>query len=252
MENLNNIISKNLIRFRTSAGLTQLELAHKLNYSDKSISKWERGEGLPDLAVLVALSKIYNISLNDFLTEEKSVKPASLKVEKKSRLLVCLLSVGLVVLVASICFAVLFIIEQAKPFAWLSYLFAIPVGSIVLLVFSELWGNRYLNALFAAMIVWGIILSVCLTVPINDIWIICVIGIVLTILIIFWYLLRFVSFQKKSALTFLNVIFKKCKNENKNEHLLNKENSKKINENITKLSKEKLVFNSIKNESDNT
>lgn len=228
MENVNLIIAKNLIKYRTMAGLTQLELAQKINYSDKSISKWERGEGLPDVLVLIELSKIYNITLNDFLIEERNVKPATKQAEKKSKLLVSILSVGLVVLVASICFVTLFMIPSTKNYAWYSYLFGLPVSAIVLLVFSEVWGNRYLNTLFSSVIVWGIILSICVTVNIDDIWIICIIGIVLTVLIIFWYLLRHVTIQKNAAIKLFKNIFKKGKEKslhtkNNNEEKNNKQ-----------------------------
>ena len=142
MENLNEIVANNLIKFRIQAGFTQLELAEKINYSDKSVSKWERGDGLPDLPVLVALSKIYNVSVNDFLTNTQTVKVTNKTCEKKSKLIVAFLSTGLVILLASICFVVLFLIGATKNYAWYSYLFAIPVCFIVLLVFSEIWGNR--------------------------------------------------------------------------------------------------------------
>lgn len=244
MENLNLIVSKNLIKFRMAAGLTQLELAQKINYSDKSISKWERGEGLPDLSVLVLLSKIYKITVNDFLIEEHKTSTLPKKEEKKSRLLISFLSVGLVVLVASIVFAVLFIIPKTKNFAWLSYLYSLPVSAIVLLVFSEIWGNRYLNTLFASIIVWGIILSICITVKINDIWIICIIGIVLTILIIFWYLLRHIHFKKQKALKFINNIFNKKKVVKKDK--LKKENEENLNLKNSKT----LVYNSLNDESE--
>lgn len=54
MDELKLIFASNLIRLRTAAGMTQAELGEQLNYSDKSISKWERGEAIPDAAVLQA------------------------------------------------------------------------------------------------------------------------------------------------------------------------------------------------------
>ncbi len=57
-ERLKKNIAKNLSSLRKSAGLTQAELGEKLTYSDKSISKWERGDGLPDLLVLDKLAEL--------------------------------------------------------------------------------------------------------------------------------------------------------------------------------------------------
>ena len=58
MEELKDIIAHNLVAYRKAAGLTQAEIADKLNYSDKAVSKWERGEGMPDVAVLKTLADI--------------------------------------------------------------------------------------------------------------------------------------------------------------------------------------------------
>ena len=69
MQELKNIIAKNIQECRNACGLTQLELAEKLNYSDKAVSKWERGESLPDISVLKKMSEIFGVSL-DYLTEE--------------------------------------------------------------------------------------------------------------------------------------------------------------------------------------
>ena len=73
MENENKqqeLLAKNLVYYRKASGLTQLELAEKFNYSDKSISKWERGEGFPDVFVLKSLADFYGITVDDFYLEE--------------------------------------------------------------------------------------------------------------------------------------------------------------------------------------
>ena len=80
MENLKETIASNIVRYRNSAGLTQIELADKLNYSDKSISKWERAQGLPDIGVLKEMADLFGIKVDDFLTfhedNEKVVVPS--------------------------------------------------------------------------------------------------------------------------------------------------------------------------------
>ena len=69
MEDLKDVIAKNLVELRTKARLTQLELAEKINYTDKAVSKWERGEALPDLRVLIKLADIYNITIDEIVRE---------------------------------------------------------------------------------------------------------------------------------------------------------------------------------------
>ena len=60
------IIGKNIQELRIRAKLTQYELASKLNYSDKAISKWERGESAPDPDVMLQLSKLFNVQIDYF------------------------------------------------------------------------------------------------------------------------------------------------------------------------------------------
>ena len=69
MDELKLIFASNLIRLRTAAGMTQAELGEQLNYSDKSISKWERGEAIPDAAVLKRMSEIFGVTVDYLLNE---------------------------------------------------------------------------------------------------------------------------------------------------------------------------------------
>ena len=82
MDTLETIVASNLAEFRRNAGLTQAELAEKINYSDKSISKWERGEALPDLKVLAQLAELYGVTINDFVTKDAGKQKAEPEVPK--------------------------------------------------------------------------------------------------------------------------------------------------------------------------
>ena len=73
-EKLRRNIANNLIHYRKESNLTQLELAEKLQYSDKAISKWERGESVPDIFILHTLADLYSCSVDDFLSERIKVK----------------------------------------------------------------------------------------------------------------------------------------------------------------------------------
>ena len=70
MDELKLIFASNLIRLRTAAGMTQAELGEQLNYSDKSISKWERGDGTPDIFILSHIASLYGITVQDLLREK--------------------------------------------------------------------------------------------------------------------------------------------------------------------------------------
>ena len=68
-ELLRSRIGRNIASYRKRARLTQAGLAERLNYSDKAVSKWERGESAPDVITLVQLSEQFGISVNELLVD---------------------------------------------------------------------------------------------------------------------------------------------------------------------------------------
>ena len=63
------ILAKNLVKYRKNAGLSQIDLAKKLNYSNKNISKWEKGETMPNAFVLQKIADIYGVKIEDLIKE---------------------------------------------------------------------------------------------------------------------------------------------------------------------------------------
>jgi transcriptional regulator with XRE-family HTH domain len=68
------ILKNNLICLRKENNYTQKDLADKLNYSDKVISKWERGESVPDLEALKIISRFYNLTMDELVSANLSAK----------------------------------------------------------------------------------------------------------------------------------------------------------------------------------
>ena len=63
-------IGKFIAERRRAAGLTQLQLAEKLNITDRAVSKWETGRAMPDSSLMIPLCEILEISVNDLLCGE--------------------------------------------------------------------------------------------------------------------------------------------------------------------------------------
>lgn len=194
MVDLKDIIAANLVKLRTEAKLTQLQLAEMLNYSDKAVSKWERGESIPDLRVLMQLASIYHITLDDLVQPlpEKKVKP-KLNLGKK-RLLITLLSVGLVWFIATGIFAIMYFIPQTASYAYLVFIAALLASAIVLTVFSAMWGNRLTTTLACSAIVWTLavlldafVSAFALT---DKVWLFYVVAAPFQVLILLWFALR--------------------------------------------------------------
>ena len=68
-----NIVARNIAKYRKAAGLTQSQLAEKLSYSDKSVSKWERAEGTPDTETLIAMARLFGVTVNELIFEKRYV-----------------------------------------------------------------------------------------------------------------------------------------------------------------------------------
>ena len=201
-ETFRALVAKNLVKLRKANKLTQIELAEKLQYSDKNISKWERGDALPDVVVLSKLAKLYGVSVNDFLAEELSVDQPSISSQKKQRtkvfdkkqMLICLLSISIVWLSATIAFWILAsFVPSFKEYAWMTFVLAIPVSMIVFVVFASIWSTNLLCAISVSLLIWSTAFAFNVCVPIDKNWLIYIVAIPIQILDILWFSLRKVN-----------------------------------------------------------
>ena len=153
MDELKAIFASNLIRLRTEAGWTQAELGEKLHYSDKSVSKWERAEAIPDALVLKTMAAIFGTTVDELLTSHDEWKPApEQKGDRRYNPLYIILSavVG-VFFVCFLAFVVLWILDDVE---WLILYAAVPVSIITLLVFNSIWywGRRNMFIIMALLL----------------------------------------------------------------------------------------------------
>ena len=189
-EKLREYFARNLAYYRKALGLTQIELAEKLNYSDKSVSKWERGDGLPDLAVTVQIAEIFGLSVNDLVAE----KPRRKLMTTRNKIIITLLSMGVAWLVATVLFFLCEIIFPEVSVWWLFYIYAIPISAVVGIVFSCIWWKKI--HIFAAIstLIWSVALCVMLTVSVAasvpKISLIFIVAAGVQILAVLWFLIK--------------------------------------------------------------
>ena len=193
MEDLKPIIAQNLIDLRKKHGFTQAELAERLNYSDKAVSKWERGESVPDVAVLKEIADLFAVRIDYLLTAEHT--DPSLELPKKSkyylrnRKLITGMSVMLVWLIATFLFALL---QALLPFGcrqWTVFMYALPVSLIVLLIFNSIWFNKKHNFSIISALVWSLLSVVYFALLIHtgyNAWMLFCIGVPAQIIVILW------------------------------------------------------------------
>lgn len=186
MSDLKKIIANNISELRRAFPLTQAELAEKLNYSDKAVSKWERGESMPDIEVLKQIADLFGVSVDYLLSEthDKS-EPHIPRLMRRNRLIIAGLSCMLVLLVATVIVAALMIATETTRY-WLAYVYAVPVCAVVLIVFNSVWGKRALNFFLISVLVWGLLAGIYLGIGDYDKWPIFLIGIPAQVIIVMW------------------------------------------------------------------
>ena len=196
MEDIKPIIAKNITALRQQHKMTQIELAEKLNYSDKAVSKWERGESIPDIGVLKAIADLFGVSLDYLLEENHDERPvAVIEIPPRSRrnqVVVTLLSVLLVWFIATLVYVLLDLIYADEVMRWLVLLYAMPLSAIVWLVLNSIWFNRRRNFLIISVLMWTALLSIVLTLVAYGIsaWQLLLLGILGQIAIVAWSFIR--------------------------------------------------------------
>ena len=85
MKNIREIVSNNIIELRKKNNLTQIKLAEKINFSDKAISRWEKGEVIPDIETLQVLADTFDVPIATLLEEHHDEEKES--IEKRNDLL---------------------------------------------------------------------------------------------------------------------------------------------------------------------
>ena len=203
-ENVKYRIGANIAAYRKRDGLTQASLAEKLNYSDKAVSKWERGESIPDVLILMQLAELFGVTVNDLVCDpnalpehsdsklEKAMTQVSEKALKRkaNKNVIQALSSTLVWFVALLAFVLLSSFPKLQQYSCLLFFVAIPANAIVLLSLRSAWHDFRWNQMLISLIVWGSLLSiymVILTLYQYSFWKIFLLGIPGQIAIFLWF-----------------------------------------------------------------
>ena len=175
---------------RKDKHMTQKDFARMLNITDKAVSKWERGESLPDIFILTQIADLYGITVSNLIGEiepPKQSKPAY-------HMFILLLSVTLVFVIAAALFSA-FLIAEVPFRAWLFFVFAVPVASIVCIVFTSLWWGIWQQSISISVLIWSLGGCLYLTLRLPNLSLLFIVCAALQILVLLWELFR--KFRKK-------------------------------------------------------
>ena len=164
-DEIKKILGQRLTEARMACGITQLSLAEKLNYSDKAVSKWERGESLPDVLTIMQIGEALGVTMSYLLGEEDKPKtPDRIVNERRSKrsisVFVPLVSAIGIYFIASVLFLIFKQIPSVAPYADYSFLFALPVVFITLSVFSFIWWHNISQCICLSILIWSIFASI--------------------------------------------------------------------------------------------
>ena len=193
-------VAANIVNFRKQKGLTQSDLAELINYSDKSVSKWERAESIPDFYILIQMAEIFGVSISDFLEDEnnrKTLRQEMVPLSWRSKAIITALAVGLVLLSAAVVFFVLNLVGLEQKFLMLAFYCAVPLSAIVLTVFTCLWFKKIFSFASITLLIWSIAFGIYQFVPLDSMVFVFGIAAVLEILLILWYILLKVRSREK-------------------------------------------------------
>ena len=200
-EMLKTLIGKNISAHRKRCGLTQAGLAEKLNYSDKAVSKWERGESMPDAITLVQLARLFEITVDELVSDPNVLPEQSGSVQqamehvvertlkrKANKNIILGLSSLLVWFVALL----VYVVAASAGFEQgaLAFLYAVPANAIVVLSLRSAWRDFRWNKACISAIVWGCLVSFHITVLVFcdlNLWRTYLLGVPGQVAIFLWF-----------------------------------------------------------------
>lgn len=186
MKSFREIISKNIVDLRKKNDLTQVELAQRINYSDKAVSRWEKGEVVPDIETLQLLAEAFDVPLFEMLKEhdEEEEKKRSAKTEVLSQIFFVLEIWTIVCAVYAY-----FNVAQGKNY-WNIFLVGVPMSSIILF-FVNRKKNNVVNFIYGTIFIWSLLTCIFLYLLPIVTWYLFIIGAPLQGILIIKYLFHF-------------------------------------------------------------
>lgn len=189
MEDMKQTIADNITELRKEMHLTQAELAEKMGYTDKAISKWERAESIPDIVTLKEFADLSGVTLDYLVEKEHAENRAALSKQARSnRLVISLLAAAAVWLIATLLFVYLKIFGVTD--VWKVFAGAVPVTMIVLLVFNSIWGKTKRNYVIISVLVWSSLAFAYFILMKYNLFLIFLIGIPIQVMVILWSKIR--------------------------------------------------------------
>ena len=214
MKKATELVTENLIKLRKQFGFSQVELSQKINYSDKAISRWEKGEVIPSIEILENLSEIYGVDINYFF--EEHLTETEIKLTEKTFNLHLYTMFSLVLVVWTIAVLLFFILKtQLGKYHFPTLVWALPITLFVISWCCKYYFNNKWYFLTNSLGCWFTLVGIYFQFFTLNLWPIFFFGIPVQIFLILKYLLTKINgAEKKNSATAKRVelFFTKRKN----------------------------------------
>ena len=178
-------IANNISKLRKASGLTQVALAEKLNYSDKAVSRWEKGEVVPDVETLYNIGQVFGVEIEYFFSEHQNVDVIKEKQKQQmaNKIATWITLISFVWVVFTVAFV--YLIIQYKINQWQLFVWGVPFTCIVSSVCNKKWGNKTLGIYISSVLIWSLLASIYLQFLSLNLWPIFIVGVPLQVAVIF-------------------------------------------------------------------
>ena len=187
---IKTVVAENLTALRKNKNLTQSDVATMLNYSDKSVSKWEHADSLPDISILAQLCEIYGVTLDYLVSANAKEDIEKHEIHRQNHadmsylITSMLMSIAVVYLLAAVLFVYSILIIKSEPF-WQAFIWAIPASALLLLYYNRKWlKNKVLKVVSQSVACWFLLISVYLQFLSYRLWLIFILGIPIQVIIL--------------------------------------------------------------------
>lgn len=192
MNNIKEALAKNITALRIKSKMTQSELAAKLNYTDKSVSKWEHGDSVPPVEVIKEIANLFGVTVDFLLSDNTDESYDKIYVGKgnlTNKIIITGLAVLMVWLLATIVFFYSTTYYKSNK-SWLVFIHALPLSFVILIIFNSFWGKRKFLFILISCLIWTVLTSVYLQYLSRNIWTIFLLGAPSQIATILWSQLK--------------------------------------------------------------
>ena len=181
MEKVTTIIGENIAALRKAKNMTQQQLAERINYSNKAVSRWENGECLPNVETLTEICELFGVEFEYLIKRHEEVKPGPSV--RANKIALALLAIVTVFTIATVVFVYVKLFHAIN--IWQIFVWGVPASSIIIFYFVNRWKTgKTAQIVSSSVSLWSILASLYLTFITQNVWSIFLVGIPVQIMIV--------------------------------------------------------------------